>query len=231
MIFWPPKEILVSMIQNTDTKPKPNVSSEEIDSLITEIVSSPELHSRWLNTLSLLEHIGSRKIHTSQSGPLLSEMVLRHASEEARHAAYFKKLALKIKPSSTHSFEKDSLLCGFSAVSYFQKLDISVERSFGRENIPKHTKSFLCYLYVTKLIEERAGSVYEIYDQILDQRQLGISVKGIIKEEESHLSEMDSNLSALDPKFESRTLEFREKEEKLFQKYFQNLRKEVFQYS
>ncbi|MEI1278049.1 hypothetical protein V6Z05_06960 [Leptospira venezuelensis] len=219
------------MIQNTDTKPNPNVSSEEIDSLLTEIVSSTELHFKWLNTLSLLEHIGSRKIHTSQSGPLLSEMVLRHASEEARHAAYFKKLALKVKPDGTQNFEKDSLLCGFSAVSYFQKLDLSVERSFGAENFPKHTKSFLCYLYVTKLIEERAGLVYETYDQIIDQKNVGISVKGIIKEEESHLSEMDSKLSEMDPKFESRTLEFREKEEKLFQKYFQNLRKEVFQYS
>ncbi|PJZ25994.1 hypothetical protein CH352_18490 [Leptospira hartskeerlii] len=219
------------MIQNTDTKPNPNISSEEIDSLLTEIVSSPSLHFKWLNTLSLLEHIGSRKIHTSQSGPLLSEMVLRHASEEARHAAYFKKIALKVKPSSTQNFEKDSLLCGFSAVFYFQKLDLSVERSFEAENLPKHNKSFLCYLYVTKLIEERAGSVYETYDRILDQKNTGISLKGIIKEEESHLSEMNSQLSKMDPKFEARTLEFREKEQRLFQKYFLNLRKEVFQYS
>ncbi|TGL65899.1 hypothetical protein [Leptospira sarikeiensis] len=219
------------MIKNADTKSNQTVSSEEIDSLLTSIVSSPELHFKWLNTLSLLEHIGARKIHTSQTGTGLSEMVLRHASEEARHAAYFKKLALKVLPEGSKTFGKDSLLSGFSAVSYFQKLDLCVERSFKSDSLPKATKSFLCYLYVTKMIEERAGLVYEIYDQILDEQKIGISIKGIIKEEESHLTEMDSNLEELDPKFQARAEEFRKAEYGFFVKYFHNLRKEVFQYS
>ncbi|TGJ99068.1 hypothetical protein EHO59_14385 [Leptospira semungkisensis] len=215
------------MVPTTDLKPNRNITSEEIDSLLVSIVKSKDLHFKWLNTLSLMEHIGARKIHTTQTGLQVSEMVLRHAAEEARHASFFKRLALKVDPEGTQDFQKESLLAGYSAVSYFHKLDSCVERSLSNEVLPRQTHSFLCYLYVTKMIEERAGLVYEIYDQILDNNKAGISIKGIIKEEETHLTEMDATLSDLDPNFEVRSAEFREKEAEFFHKYFRNLQKEI----
>ncbi|TGK04296.1 hypothetical protein EHQ53_03875 [Leptospira langatensis] len=215
------------MVPTADLKPDRSIGTDEIDSLLQSIVKSKDLHFRWLNTLSMLEHIGARKIHTTQTGSQVSEMVLRHASEEARHASFFKRLALKVLPEGTQDFQKGSLLAGYSAVSYFQKLDSCVERSLSKEKLAKRTHSFLCYLYVTKMIEERAGLVYELYDKILDENQAGISIKGIIKEEEVHLVEMDNALSELDPDFEARTLEFRGKEAEFFHKYFRNLEKEI----
>ncbi|EPG67221.1 hypothetical protein EHQ27_10790 [Leptospira wolffii] len=205
----------------------PSVTAQEIDSLLSKIVLSRDLHFKWLNTLSLLEHIGSRKIHHTQTGYSVTEMVLRHAAEEARHAAFFKKLALKIDPDGPKDFPKDSLLAGFSAISYFQKLDSCVDRSLTDEDFRGKTRTFLCYLYVTKMIEERAGLVYEIYDRILEENKIGISIGGIIKEEENHLFEMNSCLSQLDPKFQERSEFFRQKEDALFKKYYQNIKHRV----
>jgi hypothetical protein len=63
----------------------------DLESLLTQIVSDDLVHSKFLNTLSLQENIGARKISASESPETTTCMVLKHAAEEHRHAFYLKK--------------------------------------------------------------------------------------------------------------------------------------------
>src|SRR5579884_874228 len=60
---------------------------------LAAIASDPPLHARFLNMLSLLEHIGSRKIMTSKAMSDPASDVLKHLAEESRHAFFFKRAA------------------------------------------------------------------------------------------------------------------------------------------
>ncbi|WP_084680343.1 hypothetical protein [Leptospira fainei] len=222
--FFQEAEMLGDMASVQSVKVRTRVNRSEIRSVLEDIERIPSIHAKWLNTLSLLEHIGARKIHASQTGNSISEMVLRHASEEARHAAFFKKLTLRVGSEEFSGYEPATLLAGNSAVIYFQRLDSIVNRSLSSEAFSRGKQKLLCYLYVTKLIEERAGLVYEEYERILSSGESGISLKSIIKEEESHLQEMNFHLQDNDPKFSERTDYFREKESIFFSKFFETLR-------
>lgn len=57
---------------------------------LTALVKQPTLHARFLNTLSLLEFIGARKIMKSQEEDSVTPAVLAHATEEIRHAQVLK---------------------------------------------------------------------------------------------------------------------------------------------
>lgn len=54
--------------------------------LIIQIISTPEIHAKWLNTLSMMENVGARKISKFEDPELTTDTILKHASEEARHA-------------------------------------------------------------------------------------------------------------------------------------------------
>ena len=58
--------------------------------------ADPTQHARFLNMLSLMEHIGSRKIMATQSNAALANDTLKHLAEEARHAYFFKRAAEKL---------------------------------------------------------------------------------------------------------------------------------------
>lgn len=210
----------MQVLHKIETPQAGSLSQDRVKSFFLNIISSVELHARWLNTVSMMEHMGSRKIHSSQTGSAISEMILRHASEEARHAAFFKKAAMRISPNYCKSYEPGYLLSGGSAFLYFQRLDATIHKALKSESQLAGSKKYLCYLYVTKMIEERAEMLYGIYQEVLESSRSPISLKGIIKEEEGHLREMNEVLEGLDPKFESRSDEFRKIEERLFQKFF-----------
>lgn len=65
--------------------------------LLLEIVSDNDKHGRWLNTLSLMENSGARKISASEHKKEVTLIILKHAAEEHRHAYYLKKADLQIK--------------------------------------------------------------------------------------------------------------------------------------
>jgi hypothetical protein len=116
------------------------------------------------------------------------------------------------------NYSYDSLLCGFSANRYFQSLDAMVKKRM------KTKKNFsrICYLYVTALIEERAGWLYPLYQKSLLRKNSPIDLSGIIKEEERHLAEMHDGLGELE---EEIMIEFRKQEEIYFDRYHQSLLK------
>ncbi|TGK27892.1 hypothetical protein EHQ12_06580 [Leptospira gomenensis] len=206
---------------------KPSTSKNSIRAFLQTIVTDPVLHSRWLNTISFLEHMGSRKILATQSGFGTDEMILRHASEEARHAHFFKRMSERVSPGSCPDYKPEHLHCGFPAFLYFQRLDGMVHKNLKEDVQTGAKRSYLSYLYVTHLIEERADFLYAEYDRVLETNGIPVRLQSILKEEESHLSEMKNALSAEDPKYETRYAIFQEKEEINYGKFESSLLKSV----
>lgn len=158
---------------------------------LAALCGRPEEHARFLNTLSLLEHIGSRKILTSQSrGPLDCE-ILKHLAEEARHAFFFKRTAERVAGRPLDYSDSDAVMPS-SARMYFGRLDAGVNRMLADEvtvEVP--------YLYVSMIVELRAIWTYRLYHDVLVESGLNISLKGLLAEEELHLPQMADRLAEL----------------------------------
>ena len=195
--------------------------------ILRSIVKEPELHARWLNTLSLLEFMGTRKIARSAGGASLDETRLRHLAEEARHAQFFKMMIRRVKPDANWNYSREYLFCGFAGARYFNSLDAGVKKFLDqKEYVQKFSaleKTDLFYNYVTVLIEERAGEIYELYENILRETQSPIRLSGIIGEEERHLEDMYSGLRSLDEEFLKNLDDLRLKERTLFTRFEKSL--------
>ncbi len=195
-----------------------------IEEFLDQIIADKIMHARWLNTLSFLEHVGTRKIHKTQSHPQMTDLVLKHASEEARHAHFFKKMAESLGGSEVENYNFSSMLGGYPAYRYFQSLDSMVEKKIGSEEHTAKPAPFLCYLYVTTLIEERAGWLYPIYEKRLQAAGSQISLASVISEEERHLTDMYGALEATDPQNWRRRLDhFLAEERKFYNKVFEKI--------
>lgn len=196
---------------------------EKLESFLEKTISDPTKHALWLNTLSLLEHIGSRKILMTQSNEQISEMVLRHATEEARHALFFKKAARKIMPDLVSGYHQNELLQGRSSKFYFSKLDVSVRTNLKKCGFKGHAFKFLCYLYTTTVIESRAMIVYNSYNHSLNRHNHTLNLSNLILEEEGHLNDMSSAIKEIDHAFETRMFDLLAVENKLFRKLLNSL--------
>jgi hypothetical protein len=195
-----------------------------IEELLDRIIADSTLHARWLNTLSFLEHVGTRKIHKTQSHPQMTDLILKHASEEARHAHFFKKMAESIGGGVVENYNYTSMLGGYPAYRYFQSLDSMVEKKIQSEENTNKPSPFLCYLYVTTLIEERAGWLYPIYDKRLQSAKSQITLASVIQEEERHLTDMYDALKKADPiKWRERLDYFLSEEQKHYSRVFEKV--------
>jgi len=199
----------------------------QLSSFLNRVTEDSQKHARWLNTLSLLEHIGSRKILLTQSNDDTSEMILRHATEEARHALFFKKASRGISNEFSSGYHKNELLRGTSAKIYFAKLDATVRKNLKNERFTDDTFTYLAYLYTTTIIELRAMVVYENYNEVLESKEMEFNLRNLILEEQGHLDEMASEISKLDGRHQSRLSELISKEEILFKRFFNQLMLEV----
>lgn len=161
----------------------------EIQDFLEKIISCSKLHSLWLNTLSFLEYIGTRKMAKALPQEIFDETLLDHLSEEARHSLYFKKLANRVS-SRNLCFQNDELLAGSEARAYFQKLDIKAKTLSGGQ-------ALLNYLFTTWLIEQRAVLVYTVYNQLLSQKRFPFSLNPLLKEEMGHLIHVKSSMKKL----------------------------------
>lgn len=197
------------------------IDDTRLNGLLKTIVDRPDLHVRWLNTLSFLEFMGTRKIARSLQGRRADRISLQHLAEEARHAYFFKRSIERILPDADPGFALNELLAGFSAARYFHSLDAFVRRDLAGEN--QSGAPELCYLYVTTLIEERAGWIYPAYDEILSSQESPVRLTGIILEEEQHLADMYSAARRTDPRCEERLTEYRRHEALLFGVFFTRL--------
>lgn len=193
------------------------MSSEvSTQALLDSMTQTPTTHALWLNTLSFMEHIGCRKIIKSQNSERLTEMVLEHAAEEARHALFFKRLSLKVKPDFCKTYESQFLILGENCEKYFQTLDTETEKFLSNQTLESLKLSFLTYLYVTLLVEERAMDLYHTYQKVISTKKLNLNLKPLITEEEKHLEEMNLCLKKLDPDFENNRTKLSQLENQLY---------------
>lgn len=187
--------------------------------LLKNIITSPKIYARFLNTLSLLEYIGARKILKSQHQQYLTEKLLAHSIEELRHARVLKRAAIKIAPEYD-SYAPDALLCGAEATHYFQTVDHATNTVIGEYN-PWH-----CYLYTTLLIEIRALSFYSTCEEILQELGMPSVFRGILVEEEQHLQEVTEYLQKI-PGYEKNLEILKNIEEKEFSGFLQAVERNI----
>lgn len=174
-------------------------------------VEHPVDHARFLNTLSLMEHIGSRKIMVSQTGTALGRETLKHLAEETRHAFFFKKAAETLAGRPLEYDDAETIRPA-SAKMYFGRLDAGIAAVVGPD-----ADGEVPYLWVSLIIELRAIWTYRMYQAALQAAAgAGLSLKSVLAEEELHLEQMLARLRELDARFVERVPIFLRLEERLF---------------
>ncbi len=169
-----------------------------LSNIIVEIVKDNELHAKWLNTLSMMENTGARKISASEHKTDVSLMVLKHAAEEARHAYYMKKQIGKLGLADDfRDYSPDLLISPLASLQYLNRLDVELCRYLKNDlKMSGRDLVFGAYLLVTYGIELRAGELYPIYQAVLSAAHSKVNVKSVIAEEETHLEEMLSQMKS-----------------------------------
>ncbi len=199
----------------------PSQSVLEFQAFLSEISQHPQLHARFLNTLSFLEYMGSRKILKSQRAESITFELLSHTAEEIRHAQTFKKLALKMSDDSVASYAQEHLFCGAEAAAYFQTIDQSAAQSLGQPD------AWTNYLLTTLLIEERANQIYPFYEDILAAAGFPGYLKLIVREENSHLQDISIEIQKNHPLTPALLDGLRAAESAAFERFTASLRNEL----
>lgn len=159
-------------------------------SLLARIVPDAARHGCFVNTLSMMEHIGSHKIMATQHGAGIDQSTLKHVAEEAHHAFFMKRQAEKESARPLEYVDAD-LLAPASARMYFQRLEAATVECLGR---PRSARA--AYLYMSMIVEFRALWFYGLYQQALKRAAHALSLKRILGEERHHLGEMAHRLEA-----------------------------------
>jgi len=175
--------------------------AEPIEEILTAIVRSSNLHAKWLNTLSFLENCGARKIAACEHPTLVKEEMLKHASEEFRHAHYLKRQIERVSPVRMDTYALPFMLGGTATLHYLTALDLQASRYLKAAKLSKDSLKEAAYLLVTYAIELRAEELYPIYDTILRKAGSRVTVKSILLEEKEHLNEMKEGLQKLSSGF------------------------------
>jgi hypothetical protein len=199
-------------------------TSEDLASAVKQRLTwfcrHPGAHASFLNTLSLLEHIGSRKIMGSRGGEDLSGDVLRHLAEETRHAFFFKRAAEKLAHADL-GYSAAETVAGAAARAYMARLDAGITRECGTL-----AGSPLPYLYMSLIVEVRAVWFYRLYQAALQENKVGISLKSVLAEEELHLEAMLGRLAEMDAKCAARMAQFRALEQQRFRTLWEAIEQE-----
>ena len=178
--------------------------------LLGRIVPDAPRHARMLNTLSMLEHLGSHKIMATQHAPDIDQPTLKHVAEEAGHAYFMKRQAEKTAERPLEYVAAD-LLAPAAARMYFQRLEAALARSLARQ---KSTRA--AYLYMSLIVEFRALWFYGLYQQTLQRARHALSLKRVIGEEQNHLHDMANRLEMAGELSDARVSEFCARERVLY---------------
>ena len=200
----------------------------QFSQLLNNIIGTPGIHAKWLNTLSFMENAGARKISASEDKENVNLIILKHAAEEHRHAYYLKKQIAKLGENLCKTYHNQFLLSPASSKYYLAILDVMVCKYLKKKLGLSGTKlKFTAYLLVTYAIEVRADELYPIYQQALDDAGSKVNVKSIILEEEGHLEEMLAQLKQFSPDWEIHANVALGYEKQLFEDWAAELGKEV----
>lgn len=182
---------------------------------LTAIAGERIRHARFLNTLSMLEHMGSYRIMVTQSSARMTQGTLKHLAEEARHAFFFKRQADRIAGKPLEYRDAD-MIAPAAARMYFRRLESIVAHECGKTRNGRR----MIYPYVSTVIEYRAVWGYTIYQRALDAASVPISLKSLLAEESYHLSQMTA---ALDDPTPGRLAAFLDVERGLFERLLGSL--------
>ena len=158
--------------------------------LLEPIIADASRHARLLNTLSLLEHMGSHKIMATQHSSGIDQATLKHVAEEAHHAYFMRRQAEKTAERPLEYVDND-LLAPSSARMYFQRLEGTTVRALGERRSAR-----AAYLYMAMIVEFRALWFYGLYQQALTRARHALSLKRVLGEEQAHLGDMAERLEA-----------------------------------
>jgi hypothetical protein len=183
---------------------------ERTRALLDVVVAEPQRHARMINTLSLLEHMGSHKIMATQHSVAIDRPTLKHVAEEAHHAYFMKRQAEKTAERALE-YVADDLLAPSSARMYFQRLEGATVRALG----PKRSTR-AAYLYMSLIVEFRALWFYGLYEQALKRAQHALSLKRVLGEEQAHLGDMVERLEAANELDDARAAQVLAAERKLY---------------
>src|ERR1700726_501977 len=111
--------------------------AEPMKQLLTTIITSHEMHAKWLNTLSYLENCGARKIAACEHPTLVKEEMLKHAAEEFRHAHHLKRQIQKVSPKPMETYSLALMLGGIASLHYLTLLDLKASRYLKRAGLTK----------------------------------------------------------------------------------------------
>jgi rubrerythrin len=199
---------------------------QQLKEILERIVPDNDLHARWLNSLSMMENTGARKISKYEHPVNVNIIVLKHAAEEARHAYYLKKQISKLTEDGCPDYSWPYLLAPVESHHYLNMLDVEACRYLkttmgltGREL--KHG----AYLLVTYAIEVRADMLYGVYQDVLSAHQSKVNVKSIILEEEGHLAEMTHMLQQFHADWEKLANDMCAVEDDLFMRWIAAIHK------
>lgn len=164
--------------------------------VLRRLIASPRMHARWLNTLSLLEYMGCRKMLKALPAATIDLELLRHIREEARHASLFKQWSIKVDADACPTYDEAYLLCGTAARRYFQQLDAAVAAHVVEcsEGVQHPLVPYLC---MTTLVEVRATQVYGLHEAQLSAASLGFSLAAVLNDEQRHLQAMYGALATM----------------------------------
>lgn len=183
--------------------------------VLAAIAGERDRHARFLNTLSMLEHMGSYRIMVTQSSAHMTQATLKHLAEEARHAFFFKRQADRVAGRPLEYRDVD-MIAPAAARLYFRRLESVVAHECGKTRSGRRS----IYPYVSTVIEYRAVWGYTIYQRALDRSGASISLKSLLAEESNHLSQMTA---ALDDPMPGRLASFLDVERDLFERLLGNL--------
>jgi len=189
--------------------------------VLDSFISEPARHARMLNTLSLLEHMGSHKIMATQRSAAIDQATLKHVAEEAHHAFFMKRQAEKTAERALEYVQAD-LLAPSSARMYFQRLEGAAVKALG----PKRS-ALAAYLYMSTVVEFRALWFYELYQQALNRARHALSLKRVLGEERAHLADMAARLQADGDDGGAHAAELLHIEKLLFARLLRSLEREV----
>ncbi|HEX5048188.1 MAG TPA: hypothetical protein VFX89_13800 [Gammaproteobacteria bacterium] len=178
--------------------------------VLGRIVSDTAQHARLLNTLSMLEHLGSHKIMATQHAPDIDQPTLKHVAEEAGHAYFMKRQAEKTADRPLEYVAAD-LLAPAAARMYFQRLEAALARVLGRQGSARAV-----YLYMSMIVEFRALWFYGLYQQTLQRAKHALSLKRVLGEEQNHLHDMATRLEAAGELSDARVSDFVARERSLY---------------
>lgn len=178
--------------------PIESVATLSLTDIFVAAVKNKSLHGRLLNTFSMLENAGTRKIHHFQKFGYCSELILRHAAEESRHAWFFKAQLKHLFPNHAEratlysDYRSSAILGGLASRHLLAQLDLVTCRYLQQTHgLVGRDRAMAAYLLVTLIVEWRARQVYSLYEQILRDADSKISVRAIMKEEERHLKDIE----------------------------------------